>query len=35
MELVEDLGAKVNKCAEIYECINFILQYRSSSFFDL
>ena len=35
MELVEDLGAKVNKCSYINEYINFFLQYRSRSSFDL
>ena len=35
MELVEDLGAKVNKCSYINEYINFFLQCRSRSSFDL
>ena len=35
MELVEDLGAKVNNCSYINEHINFFLQYRSGSSFDL
>ena len=35
MELVEDLGAKVDKCSYINENINFFLQYRSRSSFDL
>ena len=35
MELVEDLGAKVNKCSEIKEYINIFLQFRSRSVFDL
>ena len=34
MELVEDLGAKLNKCFKINEYRTF-LQYRSRSFFDL
>ena len=34
MELLEDLGAKVNKCGLINKYINFFLQYRSRSFFD-
>ena len=34
MELVEDLGAKVNKCSYMNEYIIF-LQYRSRSSFDL
>ena len=35
MELVEDLGAKVDKCSYINENINFFLQYKSRSSFDL
>ena len=35
MELVEDLGAKVDKCSYINENINFFLQCRSRSSFDL
>ena len=35
MELVEDLGAKVNKCSYINEYINFFLQCRSRSSIDL
>ena len=35
MELVEDLGAKVNKFSYINEYINFFLQCRSRSSFDL
>ena len=35
MELVEDLGAKVYKCSYINEYINFFLQCRSRSSFDL
>ena len=35
MELVEDLGAKVDKCSYINENINFFLQHRSRSSFDL
>ena len=35
MELVEDLGAKVNKCSYINEYITFLLQCRSRSSFDL
>ena len=35
MELVEDLGAEVHKCSKINEYMNFFLQYRSRSFFDL
>ena len=31
MELVEDLGAKVNKCSYINEYINFFLQYWAGS----
>ena len=34
-EIVVDLGTKVNKCSYINEDINFFLQYRSRSFFDL
>ena len=30
MELVEDLGAKVDKCSYINENIIYFLQYRSS-----
>ena len=35
MELVDDLGAKVNKCSYINRYINVFLQYRSRSSFDL
>ena len=35
MELVEDLGAKVNKCSYINAYIIFFLQCRSRSSFDL
>ena len=35
MELVESLGAKVNKCSYINEYINFFWQYWSGSSFDL
>ena len=35
MELVDDLGAKVNKCSYINEYLIFFLQYWSGSSFDL
>ena len=35
MELVEDLGAEVNNCSYVNEYINFFLQCRSRSSFDL